>query len=101
MGKLINGEGLKMSDSFMKTFWFKHAPKLLLRYWIGVAVYCFFVKPDPVFVYIQICSSLALIFGHMTGYHEGIKDRSTAALKRVEEMERDYTITFTRRDKDE
>lgn len=90
-----------MSESFFKRFWLTHAPHLMLTYWIGVTVFCFFTRPDSIFVATQIACSMALLFGGMVGYHNGVKDCAAETLKRMQDMERDYIITFTRRNKDE
>lgn len=90
-----------MKDSYSKMLWLTHAPKALLTYWIGVAIYCIFKTPDPTFISMQIACSISLLWGTMTGYYQGIRDCSTRALECVKDMEQKYTITFTRRDKDE
>ena len=101
MGELVSIGSLHMNDSFMKRLWLMHTPKLLVTYWLGVAIYTVIMRPDAFFIIVQLVATMTMIFGMMAGYHEGIKDASKNALHHIKEMERNYIITFVRRDKDE
>jgi hypothetical protein len=90
-----------MNDSYLKRFWLKILPKLLASYWFGVAVYTVILKPDSGFVVTQMIATITMIYGMAIGFSEGIRECSKDTLENIREIERNYVVTYTRRDKDE